>query len=272
MQSKTYSGIVTFTTDFGLDDGYAGVMKGVVLSHFPQAILVDVSHGVPAFNLRAASLVLESSFSSFPKGTVHVVVVDPGVGSSRRHLLVKSADHFFIGPDNGIPGRIGRLHKGQAYQINPDRLGSHEKSKTFHGRDIYAYAAGRLLAGVEISDFTSPVSDPLVLTLPEPLVTSDKVEGEIIYADHFGNLVTNLKECHLTPDAILETKGIRIKEAECYSCLAPGIPGAILNSWGYFEIALREASASRRLGIEPGEKVFAFKPATQPVEKKEREQ
>ncbi|MBD3285629.1 hypothetical protein GF359_04145, partial [candidate division WOR-3 bacterium] len=108
-------GIVTLLTDFGTEDGYVGAMKGVVLSYFPDASIVDISHCIPRFNLKAASVVLEAAFGYFPRDTVHVFVVDPGVGSTRRHLFVRAADHIFIGPDNGVLGRIAFLNKGVCY-------------------------------------------------------------------------------------------------------------------------------------------------------------
>lgn len=266
-RAAEHSGIVTFLTDFGLEDGYAGVMKGVVLAQFPDATLVDVSHQVPPFNLRAAALILESAFPHFPKGTIHVVVVDPGVGSSRPHLIVHAAGHIFIGPDNGILGRIAKLDKGQVCRIDPARLGSQRVSNTFHGRDIYALAAGKLLAGVESITFSRPTDDYGVLEIPQPREVHEVIEGEVIYVDRFGNLVTNFREPHLCSVSSMSMGSTHIGKAQNYSQLARGVPGVILDSWGYYEIALREASAAKHLGVGLGEKVFIIRPSLESCKK-----
>jgi S-adenosylmethionine hydrolase len=256
MQSSrtSYSGIVTFLTDFGTEDGYVGVMKGVVLSHAPCVRLVDITHHVPRFSVSAAALILENSFPSFPKGTIHVMVVDPGVGSSRRHLFCKGAGHFFIGPDNGVLGRIAERNDGSVFEINPDLLGVIQPSATFHGRDIYALAAAKLLCGLEASSFSTPISDPQVFGIPEPRELKQGLEVEVIYVDHFGNLVTNLR--HLPAGSFVHLGRKRLRVAESYFELEPGKAGLVLDSWGYYEIALREDSAACLLGIGVGEKVL----------------
>jgi S-adenosylmethionine hydrolase len=256
MQSNnsSYSGIVTFLTDFGTEDGYAGIMKGVVLFHVPCAGLVDITHHVPRFNLSAAALILENSFPSFPKRTIHVMVVDPSVGSSRRHLFCKAAGHFFIGPDNGVLGRIAEQNKGSVFEISSDLLGVTQPSTTFHGRDIYALAAAKLLAGLPSSSFSAPISDPQVLRIPEPRKLKQGLEAEVIYIDHFGNLVTNLR--HLPTGACVYLGEKRLRVVASYFKLEPGEFGLVLDSWGYYEIASREDSSARLLGIEVGEKVL----------------
>jgi S-adenosylmethionine hydrolase len=250
-----YSGIVTFLTDFGAEDGYAGVMKGVVLAHAPGARLVDITHQLPRFNLCAAALILENSFPSFPKGTIHVMVVDPGVGSSRRHLYVEAAGHFFIGPDNGVLGRIAELNRGGVFEIDPALLGVTKASSTFHGRDIYALAAAKLLAGLDRSAFSAPITDPEVLEIPEPRRLKQGLQAEVIYIDHFGNLMTNLRTQHLGGGSCVRLGKDRVAIVSSYSELEEGKPGLILNSWGYYEIAFREGSAAQLLGIKAGKKV-----------------
>jgi len=254
-RKNPYSGIVTFLTDFGAEDGYAGVMKGVVLAHAPGARLVDITHCVPRFNLCAAALILENSFPSFQAGSLHVMVVDPGVGSVRRHLFCKAAAHFFIGPDNGVLGRIAELNRGSVFEIDPALLGVTKASNTFHGRDIYALAAGKLLAGLDRSAFSAPITDPEVLQIPEPCEVEGRVEGEIIHIDHFGNLITNLRTQHLGEGSCVCLGEERLAIVSSYSELEEGKPGLILNSWGYYEIACREGSAACLLEMRVGEKV-----------------
>lgn len=235
-------------------------MKGVVLTHAPAAQLVDLSNDVGVFDLTAAALILDASFSYFPKGTIHVTVIDPGVGSPRRHLLLEANSHTFIGPDNGILGRIARLHKGECFEIDPDALGAKTYSNTFHGRDIYALAAGKLLAKSNHKGFTKPVSDPVILELPEPLKTDNGFEGEVIYIDHFGNLVTNFRGAHYTKGArfLLGNKPISLKDN--YSAIEPENPGMVLDSWGYYEIAFYGQNAADKLGLDVGSKIILNPP------------
>ena len=229
-------------------------MKGVVLSHAPCARLVDITHHVPRFSVNAAALILENSFPWFPKGTIHVMVVDPGVGSLRRHLFCKAAEHFFIGPDNGVLGRIAEQNKGSIFEINPDPLGVTQPSSTFHGRDIYALAAAKLLAGLDSSSFSTPIADPEVLRIPEPRKLRQGLEAEVIYIDHFGNLITNLR--HLPAGSCVYLGGKKLRVAASYFELEPGEFGLVLDSWGHYEIASPQDSAARLLGIKVGEKVL----------------
>lgn len=241
-------------TDFGIEDGYAGVMKGVVLSHAPYARLVDITHHVSRFNVSAAALILENSFPSFPKGTIHIMVVDPGVGSLRRHIFCKAGGHLFIGPDNGVLGRIAEQNKGRVFEIDPDLLGVTQSSATFHGRDVYALAAAKLLAGLDASSFSAHISDPKVLGIPEPREIKQGLQAEVIYVDHFGNLVTNLRRLPAGSRVYLGNE--KLKVAASYFELEPGGLGLVLDSWGYYEIACYKGSAARFLGIGVGKKVL----------------
>jgi len=247
--------VVTFLTDFGTEDGYAGIMKGVVLGYLRDVVFVDISHNIPRFNLTAASLVLEAAFPHFPEGSLHIFVVDPGVGSNRCHLLVQARNHTFIGPDNGVLGRIALLNNGKCFEIDAGLLGAVSQSNTFHGRDIYAVAAGRLLLEGSYESFTRPCDDPRILEIPTPVKIDSGYEGRVIYIDHFGNLVTNLREEHYSKDSRFYSDELSLPVTKCYSDLAPDTPGVLLNSWGYFEIALREASARDLLGFQKGTKV-----------------
>jgi S-adenosylmethionine hydrolase len=230
-------------------------MKGVVLTHAPGARLVDITHQVLRFNLCAAALILENSFPSFPKGSIHVMVVDPGVGSARRHLYVEAAGHFFLGPDNGVLGRIATINEGGVFEIDPASLGITQPSSTFHGRDIYALAAAKLLAGLDSLSFSAPITDPKVLHIPEPREVKEGFQAEIIHIDHFGNLVTNLRVQHLGGSSCVSLGKDRVAIVRSYSELEEGKPGLILNGWGYYEIASREGSAACLLDMRVGEKV-----------------
>lgn len=254
MLNNDFSGIVTLTTDFGQEDGYAGTMKGVILNQAPQTCIVDISHNIPAFNLRQAFIVLNAAFVYFPKGTIHVMIVDPGVGSSRRHILVHAAGHYFIGPDNGVLGRIAKLHNGQTWAMDFTSIGITSASSTFHGRDVYAVAAGKIL-NLGYRQLATGFIDPVLLALPEPVKTKTGFDGEILYIDNFGNLVSNLRKEHLTNNSTLVIKDAIVPIVEYYSQLDFTAPGALLNSWGYIEICVKEAQASLMLGVTIGEKI-----------------
>lgn len=254
--SPGLAGIVTFLTDFGLEDGYVGAMKGALLRSAPAAKLVDISNQVPTFNLRVAALILEAAFPTFPPGTVHLMVVDPGVGSNRRHLLLEAKGHFFIGPDNGVLGRIAKFYDGKGFEIDPQSLGAQYVSNTFHGRDIYALAAGKLLAEKGHRAFTEPLADLEVLEIPEPMEITDGYEGEVIYVDHFGNLVTNLRQEHCRDGYRFFLEDQAMPKVRHYAALGADMPGVVLNSWGYYEIAFFKESAARALNLQAGAKIL----------------
>ena len=254
--------IITLTTDFGLQDAFVGVMKGVIASIDAQVQVVDLTHGIPAQDILAGALTLRHSIAYFPAGTIHVAVIDPGVGSARLPLLIEYGGNYFIGPDNGVlslaiderhPTRITRL-SNPAYQLQP-------ASATFHGRDIFAPAAAHLSRGVSPSAFGERLATFHRLTLPKAVRGSREINGEIIYIDRFGNLFTNIEERDLTglADARLEIViggGVRVAEiAPHYAAASAGDLVGITNSWGLLEIAAPGASAERRTGLKIGDKV-----------------
>src|SRR5262245_18693562 len=192
--------LITLTTDFGYTDPFVGIMKGVICGINPQARIVDLSHGIAAQNIMAAALVLRQSAGYFPHGAIHVVVVDPGVGSTRRPLLMELEENYFTGPDNGVlsrvvgektPGRIVHL-SNPAYQLQPT-------SATFHGRDIFAPAAAYLSRGIAPETFGETIRDFARLTWPPVIKTGTTIKGEIVYIDGFGNLSTNIGADDLEP-------------------------------------------------------------------------
>jgi S-adenosylmethionine hydrolase len=254
--------IITLTTDFGLKDAFVGVMKGVIASINPQAQVIDLTHGIPAQDVVAGALTLRHSVGYFPPGTIHVAVIDPGVGSARRPLLIECDGNYFIGPDNGVLSlAVDEGHRAcitrlanPAYQLQP-------ASATFHGRDIFAPAAAHVSRGVPPSAFGERLATFHRLALPKAVCGPGEITGAIIYIDHFGNLFTNIEERDLTElaDARLEIViggGIRINGiAPHYAAVGTGDLVGITNSWGLLEIAAPGASAQRRTGVKIGDPV-----------------
>lgn len=201
--------IVTLTTDFGLQDGNVGVMKGVIWRFAPRAHIADLSHLVSPQDIREAAFVLGRSAPYFPQGTIHLVVVDPGVGTARRPIAARLGEHFFVGPDNGLVTllleRCERLGEKTAFvQLDRPEFWLPEVSHVFHGRDIFAPVAGRLAAGVPLESLGSAIQDPLRLALPQPERTPAGWRGQVVYIDHFGNIATNLTAEHLAASQIRE--------------------------------------------------------------------
>ncbi|MBI3108110.1 MAG: SAM-dependent chlorinase/fluorinase, partial [Candidatus Rokubacteria bacterium] len=184
--------IVTLTTDFGLRDPFVGVMKGVILGICPEAHLVDLTHDIDPQDILGAQLALESSVPFFPVGTVHLAVVDPGVGSARRALAVQSAGQCFVGPDNGLLSFAFKTTGWTAVSLTAEHYRRPHVSQTFHGRDVFAPAAAHLARGVRLEHFGSPVLDPVRLDLPAAREEGGALVGEVIAEDRFGNLITSL--------------------------------------------------------------------------------
>jgi S-adenosyl-L-methionine hydrolase (adenosine-forming) len=253
--------LITLTTDFGYADPYAGIMKGVIFGIDPQARIVDLSHGVPAQDIMAAALLLRHSSPYFPRGTIHLAVVDPGVGSARRPLLVEADGNYFIGPDNGVlslapdrrrPTRIIELSNPN-YHLQPT-------SATFHGRDIFAPVAAHLSLGIAAQAFGETISDWVELPWPGIVRTETTIEGEIVYIDGFGNLFTNIRAHdleELSGDLLsITVRDLSIPGLESnYAAVEPGKYVALINSWGLLEIAIYKQSAQRRSGAIVGDKV-----------------
>lgn len=252
------SGILTLTTDFGADGPYVAAMKGVVLGIAPEARLVDVSHAIAPQDVREAGFVLGSVVGAFPPGTVHLAVVDPGVGTDRRLVAALADDQWFVLPDNGLLGQVlGGREPSAAWEIlNP----SHRRasvSNTFHGRDILAPAAAFLLGGGDPADLGPPIAD--LVTLPEerPEEDGSALGGRVVFVDHFGNLITNLTREHLgaTPPGgwALEIAGGRIDGLiGTYGDRPPGTLVALIGSSDRVEAAVVYGSAASRLGVGRG--------------------
>lgn len=238
--------IVTLLTDFGTADGYVAEMKGVLLAHAPEAQLVDASHDLPPQDVESGRLALARFWRRYPPGTVHLVVVDPGVGSARRALAVESHALRLVGPDNGVLSPALLLPGARAVELPV----SAQASATFHGRDVFAPAAAALATGAPLESLGLPCDDPIVRRTPEAHRLADGgVQGEVIAVDRFGNLVTNLIARR---GGGVEVAGRRVPIARTYADAAPGALLALTGSSGLVEIAQRDGSASRALGLGRG--------------------
>jgi S-adenosylmethionine hydrolase len=260
---KSPCGVITLTTDFGLQDSYVGTMKGVILGIHPEARVVDITHQVNPQDTLEASLILENAYPYFPPGTIHVAVVDPGVGSSRRPIVVVTPDHLFVGPDNGIFTRIFEAHQIEAvYEITNESFMLANVSHTFHGRDVFAPAAAHLAAGRRPVEMGAPVPDPRQSEIPVPRIYPDQICGEVIYIDSFGNVITNISRKQFEETVRDHGMRIRINGKEIgrihrtYRDTEPGTALALFGSNDLLEIAVTGGRADRRIGAGKGDTVI----------------
>jgi len=250
--------IVTFTTDFGLQDHYVGAMKGVILGICPQAQIVDISHEVKPYQIAEGAFLLAQAFSCFPAGTVHVAVVDPGVGTARRPILVESARQYFVAPDNGVLAWIYAAQPHKVRALTSARYFRRPVSRTFHGRDIFAPVAAHLAAGVAAARLGKRIEDYLRPGFLKPQRAGKRTwVGQILHIDRFGNLVTNFHVSDF-PDLPARNLNLAIGPhqvsvlAQNYAQCAPGEPFLIVGSSGYIEVSVNQASAARAIGCETG--------------------
>jgi S-adenosylmethionine hydrolase len=254
------SPVISLLSDFGLQDEYVAVMKGVILDICPAARLVDISHLIAPQDVRSAAFVLYASYRYFPQGTIHLAVVDPGVGTHRRAVAVRMGSCFFVGPDNGLFSLIlkketaweARLLENAQFRRNP-------VSSTFHGRDIFAPAAAHLARGVRF-DMLGPVCGLISVPWEEPVVGKDTVKGEVIHIDRFGNAVTNVAIELLEKKAPARKWAVRagrsaVSIRRTYGMVEPGEALALAGSTGFIEIAVNQASAASKLELHPGTQV-----------------
>ena len=246
--------VVTLTTDFGLRDFYVSAMKAVLIRHSPQVRLIDITHEVPRHDILFGSITLERALGSFERGAIHLAVIDPGVGTSRRILIVKIHGQIVVCPDNGlITWAWRRLGAGQVHELTWKPAVS---SSTFHGRDIMAPVAGLLVAGAAIAELARPIDDPILLDVHVATAAHRKVS--IIHIDQFGNATTNLlaEEVAKMPDVKISIDGHLLGRCRhSYSNVEPGEALALIGSSGLLEIAVREGSAERQFNLRPGDTV-----------------
>ena len=262
----TPSGVVTLTTDFGMSDLYVGVMKGVILNINPRAQIVDIAHTIPPQDIYGAAFLIDSAHRYFPSGTIHVVVVDPGVGGQRRAIICQTEMAYVVCPDNGVLSHVlddDTLYRAIAVENTAHCLP--EISNTFHGRDIFAPVAAHLSRGIPLDDFGQPVNDLVRLPIPTPHVTKRAITGHIIWIDHFGNVITNIS------DDVLESFGlegsfiIKAGRAEIaglshsYVESREGECLAIIGGFGRLEISINQGNAARVLELKRGDVVEIHK-------------
>ncbi|MEK9627655.1 MAG: SAM-dependent chlorinase/fluorinase [Nitrospinota bacterium] len=284
--------LITLITDFGLDDPFVGIMKGVILNIEPNAQIVDITHNIEPQNINQAARVLNATFPWYPRKTIHIVVVDPGVGGleikkpketknkpvklksnklslisegrgpvGKKPVVVQSQFQTFIGPDNGVL-TAALDQKSRAYKINNPKYFLKKVSNTFHGRDIFAPVAAWIASGVPASKMGPRLLKPTRLDLPEALQKNKQIEGEIIYIDHFGNATTNIP-ADLIDETFASSDKIEISIGKKklngivtgYYQVNLRQPGAILNSWDQLEIFCRESSAEKILKLKTGQSV-----------------
>lgn len=258
------SGIITLTTDFGTSDIYVGVMKGVILSVNPQARIVDLTHDIAPQDVTGAGFALAAAYSYFPAGTVHVAVVDPGVGTARRAIVIETYSHFFVGPDNGLFSFVLRGRDVQrVVEISNKEFVLPQHSTTFHGRDIFAPAAAHLSKGVFAGRCGPAVSDPVLLPAAEPVVVDRQtMRGEVIHIDRFGNLITNIHRDALDRfaggrDFTLSVRKKRIARLlKNYAAAGENELFCIIGSAGLVEISMNRKSAAERLRGRVGDSVM----------------
>lgn len=250
---------IALLTDFGLDDYFVGAMKGVIISINPHASIIDITHNVRPQDIRSAAFTLAACWRDFPVRTVFVAVVDPGVGSDRRAILVEAETHFFLAPDNGLFSFVFEEASGaRVFELTNARYFRHPVSRTFHGRDIFAPVAAHLSNGVAPEEFGQEIKDFVRFPIPRPQRNANgEIDAEIVHVDRFGNLISNLTRRDLPPQFVIEVEGRRITRlAEFYAGETAGEVFAIFGSAGYLEISANRDSAAELLNAEVGVRVL----------------
>ena len=245
---------VTLLTDFGTRDGYVAAMRGVIAGIAPDVIVEDASHETPPGDVFFAAWTLARYWQLYPPGTVHVVVVDPGVGGSRRAVVVEVAGRYFVAPDNGVLTRVlNESYQYRAFEIASQPGLRQPISATFHGRDVFAPVAAHLAAGMSIEHFGAPTSDLVTLEMPAPLRVGEIIHGQVLLSDRFGNLITNIPGDWIQPGARVEIEGIPLGPVcSTYADVAPGEVLALIGSLNLLEISVRDDSAELSLRMGRG--------------------
>jgi S-adenosylmethionine hydrolase len=273
------TGFITLITDFGLADGYVGAMKGVILSIAPHVSIVDICHAVPAQDVHSAAWILYTAYDTFPRGTIHCVVVDPGVGSQRRAIALQAGAYTFVAPDNGLLSYVlAREPLYKAVELTDPRFHHHPVSHTFHGRGIFAPVAAHVVQGVPLDELGPPIDQPIVWPLQHPERDSEgALVGHVIHTDRFGNCITDLHmrsekaKLYLINPPGEGTEPLPIPRCEVHikvgGCTLQGIsrtyaegpsgePLALVGSSGHLEIALVGGSAAQALDLRVGDRVI----------------
>ncbi|MEX0723051.1 MAG: SAM-dependent chlorinase/fluorinase [Gracilimonas sp.] len=255
------SQIITLTTDFGLQDHYVSAMKAVMLGIAPNVRFVDISHEIPPQDIMAGAWVVRNTAFLYPPNTVHLVVVDPGVGTSRHPVVLKVKDQYFVGPDNGIFSLFFNEYDYEAYKLNNITYWREGVSKTFHGRDVFAPVAAHLSNGVELKELGEPIEELVTYHWAVPIADKDGLQGWVVHIDRFGNLVTNISE-ELIEDH-LKKKNVKIyvgntmlnKIVSTFGDVEEGEPAAFIGSSGMLEIGINKGNAGRMLSVDKGAQI-----------------
>jgi S-adenosyl-L-methionine hydrolase (adenosine-forming) len=256
--------IITFTTDFGVTDPYVGTMKGVILNINPSARIVDISNAVQSYDVLDGAITISQAYPYFPKNTLHVVIVDPGVGTSRRPIIARTEHGLFLAPDNGVLSLVyEKEERVNVRHITAEHYFLQPVSQTFHGRDVFAAVAGYLSKGVDSASFGEEIKDFVRFAAPKPKAANGVLKGSVIKVDKFGNLITNF-----TPKDVPQLFGadpaafkVKIGKAEVtniHSAYAEGTPGevfVIVDSMGFLEIAMNRGAANRTIAADKGSEV-----------------
>jgi S-adenosylmethionine hydrolase len=258
--------IITLTTDFGLRDPYVAEMKAVILGICPTATIVDITHKIEKFNIRMGAYILASASPYFPKGTIHVAVVDPGVGTQRQAILIQTKHNYYIGPDNGVLALAAKSQRIEhIYEISNRKLMLPKISSTFHARDIFAPATAHLANGTSPEKFGQEISEIVMPEFAKIIRRKDMLVGEVIHIDDFGNIVTNFGEKELeliNAKAMINVKleDIRqkLKLCKAYTEVKPHKPLAIVGSHNFLEISINQGNAAETFKAKIGDKIIVY--------------
>ena len=262
--------IITLLTDFGLRDHFVASMKGVMLGLNPAITLVDISHLVPPQDIRTGAFLLGQAYSSFPSGTIHLAVVDPGVGTTRRVLAATAGGHYFVAPDNGILSYVQKAEEDfHAYEVTADHYYRKPVSNTFHGRDIFAPIAAWISRDIPMHQIGDELPEPVGIKIPTPArVKENLIQATVMAIDHYGNMITNMTPGHLPefdpaqplPFKILAGKKEITTYYDNYGEAKQGEVFIIEGSTGHIEISMRGASAAAALGLKAGNPIGVLLP------------
>lgn len=253
--------IITLTTDFGLQDYYVSAMKAVILRIAPEVRLIDISHEIPDQDIMAGSWVVQNSTPLFPDESVHMVVVDPGVGTERNPIALKVDGRYYVGPDNGIFSLLTNDREFEAVRLNNREYWLEAPSNTFHGRDIFAPVAAHLANGVALEELGDTLDSLATYRWPEPIADKDGLQGWIIHIDKFGNLITNLSSTLI--ENVISDKNVKIyvgntildELVTTFGAVAEGEPAAYIGSSGMLEIGINKGDAAEMLSVQKGAQI-----------------
>jgi len=257
--------VVTLLTDFGQGDVFVGILKGVVLARCPEAVLVDLSHQIAPYDVAGAGFCLAFALGAFPAGTIHLAVVDPGVGSGRKALMARVDGQLIVAPDNGLASRaLAGARRWRAWEVVASPLVPPPASTTFHGRDLFAPVAGLLAAGIAPGRLGRPLPEPVRLPIPRPTAVAGRLRGEVVWVDRYGNCITNIgrqawEELQAQTSTPLEARVARRRLGPLrshYAALRSGSLGALIGSSGHLELFRSRGSFAEATGAAPGTEVW----------------